>query len=75
MKLTGGSRWNRRVATNIHLDQGPLRISHEQEDKTNGAYEKRSLGGYKSVRDDAIRDGRFLDTPHKSGNECGFDNF
>ena len=45
--------------------QGPLRISHEQDDKTNGAYGSRSHVGHRSDRYDTIRDGRLLDTPEK----------
>ena len=41
---------------------GPRRISHEQEDRTNGAYGSRTHGGHRSDRDDTVIDGRFLDT-------------
>ena len=48
-----------------------LRISHGQEDKTNGAYGNRSHDGHKSDRDDTIRDGKFLDTLDRRGNGHG----
>lgn len=46
---------------------GPLRISHEQEDKTNVAYCSRSHGGHGSNRDDMMRDGRLLVTLDRRG--------
>jgi len=52
--------------------QGLLRISHGQEERTNGAYGSSSQRGYRFDRDDTIRDGRFLDTPDKMGNDRGF---
>ena len=42
--------------------QGPLQISHEKEERTNGAYCSRSHGEYMSNRDD-----RLLDTLDRKG--------
>lgn len=39
---------------------------------TNGAYGSRSHDGHWSNRDDMVRDGRFLDTLDKRGDEHGF---
>lgn len=47
--------------------QGPLRISHGQEDRTNGAFGSRSQSGHRSDRDDMVIDGRLLDTSNKRG--------
>jgi len=47
--------------------QGPLRISHGQEEITNGAYGSRSHGGHRSDRDDTVRDGKLLDTLNRRG--------
>lgn len=46
---------------------GPLQISHEKEEKNNGAYGSRSHGGYKFDIDDTVRYGKLLDTPNRRG--------
>lgn len=61
--------------------QGPLRIIHGQEDKTNEAYGSRCHGGHKSDMDDMIENGRFLDTSDRRGDghrfysSSGFDRY
>ena len=47
--------------------QGPLRISHRQDDKNNGAYGSRSPGRHMSDKSDTVRDGMLLDTPNRRG--------
>lgn len=47
--------------------QGPHQINHGKEDKTNGEYGSRSPDGYRSDRDDTVKDGRFLGTPDRRG--------
>ena len=49
--------------------QGPLRISHGQEEKNNGAYGSRSHGGHRLDREDTIRDCRSLDTLDRRGDK------
>jgi len=61
--------------------QGPLRINHEQEEITNGPYGNKSLGGYRSDKDDTIKDGRFLDMSdrrcdrHRYYSRFGYDRY
>ena len=47
--------------------QGPIQISYEQEDKTNGVYGSRSLGEYMLDGEETIRDGVSLDTMDRRG--------
>lgn len=47
--------------------QGPLKISHKQEDKNNGAYGSRFHGSHKLDKDDIVRNGWLLDTPYRIG--------
>lgn len=51
---------------------GHAHVSYVQEDMANGTYGSRSQSGYRFERDDIVRDGRFLETPDKRGNDCGF---
>lgn len=47
--------------------QGPLHITHEQEDRNIGAYGSRSYGGQMLDINDMIRDGKLLDIPDRRG--------
>jgi len=51
--------------------QGPLIISHGQEDRSNGAYGSRSHGGHMLDRDERVRYGRFLDRLDRQGSRHG----